>query len=62
MISEETPWLTVEEFVARYKFTAKTAKVHVMFLARAGKIPGAKKKNGKWRFHQDLCDKWDENK
>jgi hypothetical protein len=55
-------WLTVEDLCKLYHFDAPTAKTHVMFLARAGRIPGAKKVMGKWRFDREKVERWDETK
>lgn len=53
----DTPWLTLDQFMARNHLTCK---VHVLFMARAGRIPGAKKIAKKWRFHREKSDAWDE--
>lgn len=57
----DSSWLTIAEFLARYRLTAKTSRTYIMYRARAGKIPGAMKRFGKWLFNKDILDKWDKS-
>lgn len=54
--------MTLDEFVQMHKLTAKSAKVHVKFLARAGKIPGAVKRMSRWYFDRQKVSQWNENR
>jgi len=55
-----SPFLTLEEFLEYNRLTAKTARIHVMFKCRCGKIPGAVKRMGKWFFDKRKIDSWSE--